>query len=165
MSSITAATTKKQVIDLTKGSPLKLILSFYWPLLLTSTLQQFYLYECNKIEGVNMALRSFDVLLALSRYMTYTPDEKGYYLSEYGSWKHDRFIECRMSQELFADVLKHNVIHMLDNAKAGDFDSRRSFEAYEGFMLADEEERERETRLAEPSEYDSTDSSNESDNT
>ena len=51
MSSITAATTKKQVIDLTKGSPLKLILSFYWPLLLTSTLQQFYNFADTWIVG------------------------------------------------------------------------------------------------------------------
>ncbi|MCR4934142.1 MAG: polysaccharide biosynthesis C-terminal domain-containing protein, partial [Lachnospiraceae bacterium] len=33
---------KRKEIDFTKGSPVKLILSFYWPLLITSLLQQFY---------------------------------------------------------------------------------------------------------------------------
>jgi putative MATE family efflux protein len=33
---------KRKEIDFTKGSPAKLILSFYWPLLVTSLLQQFY---------------------------------------------------------------------------------------------------------------------------
>ena len=51
MSSISATTTKKQVIDLTNGSPLKLILSFYWPLLMTSTLQQFYNFADTWIVG------------------------------------------------------------------------------------------------------------------
>ena len=48
---ISAKETKKQVIDLTKGSPLKLILSFYWPLLLTSMLQQFYNFADTWIVG------------------------------------------------------------------------------------------------------------------
>ncbi len=33
---------KQSEMNFTEGSPLKLILSFYWPLLFTSTLQQFY---------------------------------------------------------------------------------------------------------------------------
>ena len=111
----------------------------------------------------DMLVGLYDGRLIVTRpYYEKNAEEKGYYLSESGSWKHDRFIECRMSQELFADVLKQNVIHMLDNAKAGDFDTRRHFEAYEDFMLADEKE-ERQAMLAEPSEYDSTGSSNESD--
>ena len=48
--SATLTTDKKQV-DLTKGSPLKLILSFYWPLLLTSALQQFYNFADTWIVG------------------------------------------------------------------------------------------------------------------
>ncbi|MCR4787688.1 MAG: MATE family efflux transporter [Lachnospiraceae bacterium] len=51
MSGITAGTAKKQVIDFTKGSPFKLILSFYWPLLLTSMLQQFYNFADTWIVG------------------------------------------------------------------------------------------------------------------
>ena len=51
MRSITATTNKKQVIDLTKGSPLRLILSFYWPLLITSMLQQFYNFADTWIVG------------------------------------------------------------------------------------------------------------------
>ena len=103
------------------------------------TMHSFYEREYDKTEGLNRALHSPDVLAALSRYMTYTPDEKGYYLSESGSGKHDRFIECRMSPELFADVLKQNLLHMLDNAKTGDYDSRKYFEAYEDFMPDTEE--------------------------
>ena len=51
MSSITANTAKKQVIDFTKGSPFRLIMSFYWPLLLTSMLQQFYNFADTWIVG------------------------------------------------------------------------------------------------------------------
>lgn len=51
MSSISANTTKKQVIDFTKGSPFKLIITFYWPLLLTSMLQQFYNFADTWIVG------------------------------------------------------------------------------------------------------------------
>lgn len=48
----TSSTLKeKQVTDLTKGSPLKLILSFYWPLILTSMLQQFYNFADTWIVG------------------------------------------------------------------------------------------------------------------
>ncbi len=42
---------EKQVTDLTKGSPVKLILSFYWPLILTSMLQQFYNFADTWIVG------------------------------------------------------------------------------------------------------------------
>lgn len=42
MSNISASNAKKQVIDFTKGSPFRLIMAFYWPLLLTSMLQQLY---------------------------------------------------------------------------------------------------------------------------
>lgn len=51
MNNTAVKTNKKQVIDFTKGSPLKLILSFYWPLLLTSTLQQFYNFADTWIVG------------------------------------------------------------------------------------------------------------------
>ncbi|MCR5356420.1 MAG: MATE family efflux transporter [Lachnospiraceae bacterium] len=51
MSAISVNTSKKQVIDFTKGSPFKLILSFYWPLLLTSMLQQLYNFADTWIVG------------------------------------------------------------------------------------------------------------------
>lgn len=41
----------KKEIDFTQGSPLKLILSFYWPLLLTSMLQQLYNFADTWIVG------------------------------------------------------------------------------------------------------------------
>ena len=112
--------------------------------------------EHDLIKGIDMAFRSHDVLVALSRYMTYTPEDKGYYLSEQGFQKRDRFVECRMSQELFVDVLKQNLIHMIDNAKAGDYDATRHFEAYEDFTFADEID----AKLAEPSDYDDPGSTN-----
>ena len=37
--------------DFTKGSPAKLILAFYWPLLLTSMLQQIYNFVDTLIVG------------------------------------------------------------------------------------------------------------------
>ena len=105
--------------------------------------------EHGLIKGIDMALRSHDLMVALSRYMTYTPEDKGYYLSGTGYQKRDRFVECRMSQELFVDVLKQNLIHMIDNAKAGDYDANRIFAAYEDFFLDDEID----AKLAEPSDY------------
>ena len=51
MSRVSINTEKKQVIDFTKGSPFKLIMSFYWPLLLTSMLQQFYNFADTWIVG------------------------------------------------------------------------------------------------------------------
>ncbi len=44
-------TTKRKETDFTKGSPRKLILAFYWPLLLTSMLQQFYNFADTWIVG------------------------------------------------------------------------------------------------------------------
>ena len=43
--------TKRKETDFTKGSPAKLILSFYWPLLVTSMLQQFYNFADTWIVG------------------------------------------------------------------------------------------------------------------
>jgi len=51
MKSASAITTDKKRIDFTTGSPLKLILTFYWPLLLTSMLQQFYNFADTWIVG------------------------------------------------------------------------------------------------------------------
>lgn len=46
-----AVNIKKKEIDFTVGSPLKLILAFYWPLLMTSMLQQFYNFADTWIVG------------------------------------------------------------------------------------------------------------------
>ncbi len=51
MKNTSAALNNNQVIDFTKGDPHKLILSFYWPLLLTSMLQQFYNFADTWIVG------------------------------------------------------------------------------------------------------------------
>ena len=51
MSRVSVKPENKQVIDFTKGSPFKLIMSFYWPLLLTSMLQQFYNFADTWIVG------------------------------------------------------------------------------------------------------------------
>ncbi|MCR5101728.1 MAG: MATE family efflux transporter [Butyrivibrio sp.] len=51
MSSKELIITNRGEIDFTKGKPLKLILSFYWPLLLTSMLQQFYNFADTWIVG------------------------------------------------------------------------------------------------------------------
>ena len=51
MKSASAITTDKKRIDFTTGCPLKLILAFYWPLLLTSMLQQFYNFADTWIVG------------------------------------------------------------------------------------------------------------------
>ncbi len=42
---------KSKQIDFTRGNPIKLVLSFYWPLLLTSMLQQFYNFADTWIVG------------------------------------------------------------------------------------------------------------------
>ena len=104
----------------------------------------------SRLKGLDMALSSPALLIALSRYMTYTPADKGYYLSESGSYEHGKLIECRMSQELFGDVLKQNILHMAENAKAGNYNATRYFEAYADFAFDDELD----AKLAEPSEPD-----------
>ena len=51
MSTQSHVTARKKEVDLTQGNPLGLILSFYWPLLLTSMLQQFYNFADTWIVG------------------------------------------------------------------------------------------------------------------
>ena len=51
--------------DFTKGSPARLILAFFWPLLLTSMLQQFYNFADTWIVGKGLA-NGFGVLVAQS---------------------------------------------------------------------------------------------------
>ncbi len=50
---------RSREIDFTKGSPVKLILSFYWPLLLTSMLQQFYNFADTWIVGKGLGDNAF----------------------------------------------------------------------------------------------------------
>ena len=114
-------------------------------------LREYRWREADRMEGLNMALRSPDVLTALSRYMTYTPEEKGYFLSEMGTNQNGQFIECRMSPEFYADVLRQNMLHMIDNAKTGDY-SYRIFGTYEDFTFADEIN----AKLAESSDHEGT---------
>ncbi len=51
MSTRVISAKNKREIDFTEGNSLKLILAFYWPLLLTSTLQQFYNFADTWIVG------------------------------------------------------------------------------------------------------------------
>ena len=50
---------EKKIIDFTTGSPAKLILSFYWPLLMTSMLQQLYNFVDVMIVGKGLGDNAF----------------------------------------------------------------------------------------------------------
>ena len=50
---------KKEVVDFTKGKPIKLILPFYVPLLLTSLLQQIYNFVDALIVGQGLGDNAF----------------------------------------------------------------------------------------------------------
>jgi len=51
MNKVNEKVVKRKEIDFTKGSPTKLIMAFYWPLLLTSMLQQLYNFADTWIVG------------------------------------------------------------------------------------------------------------------
>ncbi|MCR5178734.1 MAG: MATE family efflux transporter [Lachnospiraceae bacterium] len=51
MQTKTAKEVQKREIDFTRGDPLRLIMAFYWPLLMTSALQQFYNFADTWIVG------------------------------------------------------------------------------------------------------------------
>ena len=127
------------------------------------TLKDFYEYQSiEKMKGVNRALSSRFVLDALGRYMSFRPKEQGYYLSETATREHSRFIECRMSQQLFFNVLGQNLLQVLNEARRLDHEKRRHYEVLEDFIdPVDEDEDEDEPKLAEPSEYERMDNDGE----
>lgn len=105
-----------------------------------------------KVKGLNLALSSGYALDAIARYICFTPREKGYYLSESATYEHDRFIECRMSQQFYFNVLGQNLLQVLIDAKRKDYSTRKHYEAIEDFYIPFEEDDD-ETQMAEPSEY------------
>ncbi len=103
------------------------------------------------VKGLNLALCYPYVLDALGRYMSFRPREKGYFLSEVKTDDNDPLIECHMSQSLYFNVLGQNLLHVLNDARRRDYDTRRRYEAVEDFTFADEINET--AKLAEPSEY------------
>ena len=110
-------------------------------------------YETHSIEmvkGLNLALCFPYVLDALGRYMSFRPKGKGYFLSEERTDDNEALIECHMSHPLYFSVLGQNLLHVLNDARRRDYDTRRYYEAVEEFTL-------RTDWLAEPSEFDQED--------
>ena len=119
-------------------------------------LKDFYeSHSMEMVKGLNLALCYPYVLDALGRYMSFRPKGKGYFLSEIMTDDNDPLIECHMSPPLYFSVLGQNLLHVLNDARRRDFDTRRIYEAVEEFTFADEiNER---IKLAESSEYEQDD--------
>lgn len=109
-----------------------------------------------KVKSLNLAVSSPYVLDAIARYMSFRPKEQGYYLSETATREHSNFIECRMSQQLYFNVLGQNLLQVLNEARRQDHGRRRLFEVQEDFIDPAYEEEE-EPKLAEPSEFERMD--------
>jgi len=97
-------------------------------------LKGFSMEEQDLMSPLCLALSSFSVLDALSRYMGYSARKKGYYMSETVR-KKGSFVDCTMSEELFESVLAQNLLHVLDQVKAGEhevnyFSALEDFEDY-----------------------------------
>ena len=114
-----------------------------------------------KVKGLNLAISSPYVLDALGRYMCFVPKEQGYYLSETATHEHSNFIECRMSQQLYFNVLGQNLLQVLNEARRQDHERRRFFEVQEDFIDPPVDEEVEEPKLAEPSEYERMDNDGE----
>ena len=111
----------------------------------------FETYPIEMVKGLNLALRYPYVLDALGRYMSFRPKNKGYYLSEVKTDDEDPLIECHMSHSLYFSVLGQNLLHVLNDARRRDYDTRRYYQAVEEFTFADEIYKQ--NNLAEPTEY------------
>ena len=107
-------------------------------------------HSLDMVKGLNLALCYPYVLDALGRYMSFRPKGKGYYLSEVKTDDDEALIECHMSHPLYFNVLGQNLLHVLNDARRRDYDTRRYYEAVEEFTL-------RTDWLAEPSEFDQED--------
>ena len=109
------------------------------------TLKEFS-QECPQMmDPLCAALSSFSALDALARYMNYTPQKKGYYMSD--SVVHSgSFVSCTMSEELFTGVLGQNLLHILEQVKSDDH-TVEYFRALEDF---EEYSAEQDRKLAEP---------------
>ena len=83
--------------------------------------------------------------------MSFRPKGKGYFLSEIKTDDEDPLIECHMSHSLYFSVLGQNLLHVLNDARRRDYDTRRYYEAVEEFTFPDEINAR--IQLAEPTEY------------
>ncbi len=110
-------------------------------------------HSMEMVKGLNLALCYPYVLDALGRYMSFRPKGKGYFLSEKMTNDDDPLIECHMSQSLYFNVLGQNLLHVLNDARRRDYETRRHYEAVEEFTFVDDER----LKLAEPSEFEQDD--------
>ncbi len=107
-----------------------------------------------KIKALNLALSHQQVLDALARYVSFYPEQPGYFLSE-KVLEDEKLVQCTMSQKVYKNVLGQNLINMLDEIRSKAQYSRE-YQAYEDFFFLQEDE-----QLAEPSEFEKEDDSDE----
>ena len=107
-----------------------------------------------KIKAPNLALSHQQVLDALARYVSFYPEQPGYFLSE-KVLEDEKLVQCTMSQRVYKNVLGQNLIYMLDEIRSTQQYSN-SYRAYEDFRPLAEDE-----QLAEPSEFEKEDDSDE----
>ena len=107
-----------------------------------------------RIKALNLALSHQQILDALARYICYVPDQPGYYLSE-NILEDEKLVQCTMSKRVYKIVLGQNLINMLDEIRSKEKYSWQ-YQAYEDFLLPEEN-----VQLAEPSEFEKEDNSDE----
>ena len=113
------------------------------------TLKEFSQEDPRMMESLCTALSSYSALDALARYMNYTSQKKGYYMSD-NVIRSGSFVNCTMSEELYTSVLGQNLLHILEQVKSNDH-TVEYFRALEDF---EEYKAEQERKLAEPTDKD-----------
>lgn len=121
-----------------------------------SALHSFSTYETPKrVKALNLALSHHQVLDAIARYISFIPDQPGYYLSD-RVLEDEKLVQCTMSQRVFKNVLGQNLINMLDEIRTKEQYSWK-YQTYEDFVFLQEDEE----LLAEPSEFEKEDNADE----
>ena len=110
-----------------------------------------------KRKALNKALSHHQVLDAIARYVCFVPKNPGFYLSERITGD-EQLVNCTMSQRVYQNVLGQNLINMLDEIRSGK-EYSRGYNAYEEF--SEYAQNENEMNLAEPSEFEKENDSDE----
>jgi len=111
--------------------------------------------SARNIKALNIALSHHQVLDAIARYISFIPKQPGYYLSE-NVQGDEKLVQCTMSQMVYKNVLGQNLINMLDEIRSkGQYST--DYAAYEEFAYLETDD----SQLAEPSEFEKEDDSDE----
>lgn len=103
------------------------------------SLTDFHWRNQDEQESLNAALASPAILDALSRYMAYSSNRHGYYLSSRFEKQERAYVDCRMSPDLYQAVLGQNLLNVIDSVKRGNNPDLLEIEVDEIFSPIDVE--------------------------